>query len=82
MDLEPSLFFQYTLDTDLVFGFATIFVLLFCSALVSGAEVALFSLTQKDLDDTLQRHPSEGKILSELLEKPKKPIFLMFKSRI
>lgn len=72
MDLEPSLFFQYTLDTDLVFGFATIFVLLFCSALVSGAEVALFSLTQKDLDDTLQRHPSEGKILSELLEKPKK----------
>jgi gliding motility-associated protein GldE len=46
--------------------------LLFCSALVSGAEVALFSLSQKDIDDTLQHHPSKGKIISELLEKPKK----------
>ena len=46
--------------------------MLFCSALVSGAEVALFSLSQKDIDDTLQHHPSKGKIISELLEKPKK----------
>ena len=72
MDPEPSLFLQYTLDTNLVFGFIAIFALLFCSALVSGAEVALFSLSQKDIDDTLQEHPSKGKIISELLEKPKK----------
>lgn len=72
MDPEPSLFLQYTLDTNLVFGFIAIFALLFCSALVSGAEVALFSLSQKDIDDTLQNHPSKGKIISELLEKPKK----------
>jgi gliding motility-associated protein GldE len=56
----------------LAFGFVAIFALLFCSALVSGAEVALFSLSQKDIDDTLQEHPSKGKIISELLEKPKK----------
>lgn len=72
MDSEPSLLFAYTLDTNLVVGFATIFALLFCSAMVSGAEVALFSLSQKDVDDTLQEHPSKGKIISKLLEKPKK----------
>lgn len=72
MDPEPSFNFVYTLDTNLVFGFIGIFALLFCSALVSGAEVALFSLSQKDIDDTLRGHPSKGKIISELLEKPKK----------
>lgn len=72
MDPEPSLFLQYTLDTNLVFGFLAIFALLFCSAIVSGAEVALFSLSQKDIDDTLQEHPYKGKIISKLLEKPKK----------
>ena len=72
MDPEPSLLFAYTLDTNLVFGFVAIFALLFCSALISGAEVALFSLSQKDVDDTLQEHPSKGKIISKLLEKPKK----------
>ncbi|MFA9187018.1 gliding motility-associated protein GldE [Flavobacterium sp. FBOR7N2.3] len=72
MDPEPSLNFVYTLDLNLLFGFAGIFVLLFCSAVVSGAEVALFSLSQKDLDDTLQENLSTGKIISELLQKPKK----------
>ena len=72
MDPEPSLNFVSTLDVNLLFGFAGIFVLLFCSAIVSGAEVALFSLSQKDIDDTLQENLSTGKILSELLQRPKK----------
>jgi putative hemolysin len=72
LDPEPGLFLQYTIDTNLVFGFIALFVLLFCSALVSGAEAALFSLSQKEIDDTLQNHPSKGKMISELLEKPKK----------
>lgn len=72
MDPEPSFFLASTLDTNLVFGFIAIFALLFFSALVSGAEVALFSLSQKDIDDTLQEHPLKGKIISKLLEKPKK----------
>ncbi len=72
MDPEPSFLFSYSIDTNLVFGFVAIFALLFCSALVSGAEVALFSLSQKDIDDTLLEHPSKGKIISSLLEKPKK----------
>ena len=72
MDPEPSFFLQYSLDTNLVFGFIIIFALLFCSALVSGAEVALFSLSQKDIDDAILENPSKGKIVSKLLEKPKK----------
>lgn len=72
MDPEPSLFLQYTLDTNLALGLVVISILLFCSAVVSGAEVALFSLSQKDIDDILQHNSSKGKIISELLEKPKK----------
>ncbi|GIQ59378.1 gliding motility-associated protein GldE [Flavobacterium collinsii] len=72
MDPEPSLFFNTTLDINLIIGFVGIFVLLFLSAIVSGAEVALFSLSQKDIDDTLQENQSKGKIISNLLDKPKK----------
>ena len=72
MDPEPSLLFAYTIDTTLVLGFIGIFALLFCSALVSGAEVALFSMSQEEIDDTVLNHPSKGKIISSLLEKPKK----------
>jgi len=72
LDSDPSFLFTYNIDTNLVYGFVSIFALLFCSALVSGAEVALFSLSQKDIEDTLQHHPSKGKIISGLLEKPKK----------
>jgi len=72
LDPEPSLFFATTLDINLIIGFVGIFVLLFLSAIVSGAEVALFSLSQKDIDDTLQENLSKGKIISNLLDKPKK----------
>jgi putative hemolysin len=72
LDSEPSFFLQYTLDTNLALGFIAILALLFCSALVSAAEVALFSLSQKDIDDALLENPSKGKIILKLLEKPKK----------
>lgn len=72
MDLEPSLLFTSTLDINLIIGFVGIFILLFLSAIVSGAEVALFSLSQKDIDQTLQENFSKGKIISDLLDKPKK----------
>jgi hypothetical protein len=41
--------FFFAIDVNLVFGIAGIVVLLFCLGLVSGAEVALFSLSQKIL---------------------------------
>jgi putative hemolysin len=66
------LFFTTTLDINLIIGFVGIFILLFLSAIVSGAEVALFSLSQKDINETLQDNHSKGKIISNLLDKPKK----------
>jgi putative hemolysin len=72
LDPEPSLFFNTTLDINLIIGFVGIFILLFLSAIVSGAEVALFSLSQKDIDETLQENNPRGKIISNLLDKPKK----------
>ena len=74
MDTEPPSFiavFQ-NLDTNLLFGFIGIFVLLFISALLSGAEVAFFSLSTKDLDEVSKDDLSKGKLIILLLEKPKK----------
>lgn len=72
MDPEPSLLFSTNLDANLIIGFVGIFILLFLSAIVSGAEVALFSLSQQDIDETLNDNLAKGKIISSLLEKPKK----------
>ena len=72
MDPEPSLEIASQVDLTLVFGFIGIIILLFCSAIVSGAEVALFSLSQKDLEDTILENNSKGKLIAQLLEKPKK----------
>jgi putative hemolysin len=72
LDPAPSLEIASQVDLTLVFGFIGIVILLFCSAIVSGAEVALFSLSQKDVEDSIQENNSKGKIISELLEKPKK----------
>jgi gliding motility-associated protein GldE len=72
LDPEPSFHFSQAIDTDLLFGFIAIFILLFCSALVSAAEVAYFSLTPKDLDECSQENPAKTKIITALLEKPKK----------
>ncbi|HEU0125448.1 MAG TPA: gliding motility-associated protein GldE, partial [Flavobacterium sp.] len=72
MDPEPSLLFSTNLDANLIIGFVGIFILLFLSAIVSGAEVALFSLSQQDIDDTLNDNLAKGKIISNLLDKPKK----------
>ena len=72
MDPEPSLEIASQVDFTLVFGFIGIIILLFFSAIVSGAEIALFSLSPKDLEDSIQKNNSKGKIISRLLEKPKK----------
>ena len=72
MDLEPSFSLLSNIDTNLLFGFIFIFILLFCSAFISAAEVAYFSLTPEDLDQCASENPAKTKIISKLLEKPKK----------
>ena len=47
-------------------------LLLICSALISGAEVALFGLSQTDLNAIEEESTSRGKLIIKLLERPKK----------
>jgi len=72
LDFEPSLSFLANIDTNLLFGSIAIVFLLFCSAMVSAAEVALFSLTQKDLNQLLEEDDSKANLISKLLQRPKK----------
>ncbi|GAL66359.1 gliding motility-associated protein GldE [Jejuia pallidilutea] len=61
-----------TIDISIVSGFVLLFVLLCCSALISGAEVALFSLTRTDIDSHPESENKRFKIILQLLERPKK----------
>lgn len=72
MDPEPSFQLLATLDTNLLFGIVGIIILLFFSAMISGSEVALFSLSQSDLDELNSKNSSKANIINELLAKPKK----------
>jgi gliding motility-associated protein GldE len=74
LDPEPtSLIITFiAIDFSVISGFILLFVLLFCSALVSGAEVALFSLTKTDLEEEELQSSKAIQIISRLLERPKK----------
>jgi len=60
------------LNSSLIPGLIGLLVLLIASALISGAEVALFSLTQKDLDEAKKTKSKSFEIIIELLTQPKK----------
>ena len=72
MDAEPSSNLLATIDTNLLFGILAIAFFLFCSAMVSAAEVALFSLTQQDLNTLSEEDSSKANLISKLLQRPKK----------
>lgn len=74
MDPEPIRFLLilFTIDYSIVLGLILILVLLLCSALISGAEVALFSLTRTDIDESLELEYNKINIITKLLERPKK----------
>ncbi|MBG7631013.1 MAG: gliding motility-associated protein GldE [Bacteroidetes bacterium] len=48
------------------------FLLLLCSALISGAEVALFSLNIGDIQEGLEQKSKRTEIISKLLKRPEK----------
>jgi len=72
LDAEPSSNLLATIDTNLLFGILAIAFFLFCSAMVSAAEVALFSLTQQDLNTLSEEDSSKANLISKLLQRPKK----------
>lgn len=74
MDPEPysSVLVYVAQDGVLVAQFVVLILLLICSALVSGAEVALFGLSQTELNAIEEAQTSKGNLILKLLEKPKK----------
>ena len=74
MDIEPpSLLFLALIDGPFIVSIAVLLILLLLSALISGAEVAFFSLTPSDLElPTANKASKKIKTVSLLLEKPKK----------
>lgn len=55
-----------------VFKIILLVLLLICSALISGAEVAFFGLSQSDVKDIDERKTTRGTIIVKLLDRPKK----------
>jgi gliding motility-associated protein GldE len=74
LDPAPhSLFILLTsIDLTVASGVVLLFVLLLCSALISGAEVALFSLSQTEIDAELEAESKPFEIIYKLLQKPQK----------
>ena len=65
-----QLIFLSAINISIILSFLLLFILLFCSALISGAEVAIFSLTKLDIEDEAADKRIE--VVSVLLERPKK----------
>lgn len=74
MDPDPlSLLLNFTvIDSGFAFKIALLLILLFFSALISGAEVAFFGLSQTDVNDIGEKKTAKGKIIVTLLDRPKK----------
>lgn len=74
MDTEPpGLQFLDNLDFTQITSIVLLFVLLACSALISGAEVAFFSLTPSDFEENENKSISKKLVIVErLLNAPKK----------
>ncbi|MBT8376367.1 MAG: gliding motility-associated protein GldE [Winogradskyella sp.] len=74
MDPEPTIIALIVLASNatLLTSFILIFLLLICSGLISGAEVAIFSLTKSNIDQGLEEKSVTMQIIAKLLDRPKK----------
>ncbi|REE27787.1 protein involved in gliding motility GldE [Winogradskyella pacifica] len=74
MDPEPTVLISSLLiaNASFISSIIIIIILLTCSALISGAEVAVFSLTKTNLDEGLENKSPAMLIIAKLLERPKK----------
>ncbi|WP_298767269.1 gliding motility-associated protein GldE [uncultured Polaribacter sp.] len=73
MDPDPEILFTTLIAFDIVTSLNVIvlIILLICSALISGSEIAFFSLTQTDLNE-LSNNGKQENIVVTLLERPRK----------
>ena len=74
MDPDPlSLFLNLVvIEGTFALKIVMLLVLLICSALISGAEVAFFGLSPTDLNEIEEKKTVRGKIVVKLLTRPKK----------
>lgn len=74
MDPEPSVYLLISslTDTSFISSVLVLVVLLICSGLISGAEVAFFSLTKAEIDEGIENNSVPMQIIAKLLQKPKK----------
>ena len=74
MDPDPPslLIFLSSFSVATVLGIFAVLMLLVCSALISGTEVAFFSLTPTDLELDPEKQSRKQALVIRLLEKPKK----------
>ena len=73
MDADPfSSVIVFQLALPEIISLIVLFILLIASAMVSGSEVALFSLKPTDFEVDESKMTSQEKILVKLLDKPKK----------
>ncbi len=76
METEPlsaSLLMPFlTVDIALIVQFAIFCLLLLCSAIISGSEVALFSLSPTEIDELKEDHNSANNLITKMVENPKK----------
>lgn len=70
-DPEPLLIALPLITGSVFIGILVLIILLLCSALISGAEVAFFSLTPSDLEEQTDQ-AKKLEIVKNLLDKPKK----------
>lgn len=73
MDPEPHLLISIIADSTFltVISLIALFILLICSALISGTEIAFFSLSQTELDELTIKTKEENTVVT-LLQNPKK----------
>jgi gliding motility-associated protein GldE len=73
LDPDPASFISLFVDNlSQLFGIVAALLLLVSSALISGAEVALFSLTPADFEPEEAKRTVKEQIVIDLLDKPKK----------
>jgi gliding motility-associated protein GldE len=73
LDPEPILnFANASIDIAIIVQTIGLFFLLISSALISGTEVAFFSLSKADLEKLSKTNSTQFEVISGLLEKPKK----------
>lgn len=76
METEPlsaSLLMPFlTVNIALIVQFAIFCLLLLCSAIISGSEVALFSLSPTEIDELKEDHNSANNLIAKMVDNPKK----------